>query len=412
MNSPASKTEPTRYPSVVLVGAGVVGRAIAKAHVDARVSFSIADQCEETLHEAVCNLQLNQEAWRVSPGIQISEHLPAIQIVSAVDSTRWRAPIVIESIAERLDVKQDFFANAERIFGDDAILCSNTSTLRISAIAERLEHPERLCGMHFFMPVEKRHAVEVIRGAKTANDTIDLCGEHARRIDKEPLAVGDGPGFIVNRLLSPYLNEAMLMLGRGVTAERLERAALAYGMPMSPLELIDYIGTRTMFDAGRVFWQAFPDRLSPSPMLSGMIKRKRFGRASGGGFYDYRNGQRSKELADETQQMCENYRRHEQTILDDEVVDLLAIPMWIEAALARRDRIASEDEHFNLAMRGGLGFNPQGKWIDFYQTMGSQRILEAIEKWSPVTASMTAPCELIEALRQSPPMQAMNEFAG
>ena len=155
-----------------------------------------------------------------------------------------------------------------------------------------------------------------------------------------------------------------------------------------------------------------PDRISPSPMLSGMIKRNRFGRASGAGFYDYRSGERSNDLADATKQMCKDYRRHERSIQDDDIVDLLSIPMWIEAALAWRDQIVSEDEHFNLAMRGGLGYDPKRKWIDFYDTLGSQRILDAIEQWSPITASMTTPPDLIEALRQSPPSDAVRVFAG
>lgn len=412
MTPPPPNSESRSQPRVCLVGAGVVGRSIAQAHLQAGVSFTIADQDEKALRQAVREMSFDDNAWRVSPVNHLSPCLPAIQVVSHVDAYHSAAPVVIESIAERLDVKKDFFASAERIFGDDAILCSNTSTLRISSIAEHLRLPERFCGMHFFMPVDQRHAVEVIRGEKTASDTIHLCSEHARQIAKTPLAVGDGPGFVVNRLLSPYLNEAMLLLCRGVAAEQIERAALAYGMPMSPLELIDYIGTRTMFDAGRVFWQAFPDRLSPSPMLSGMIKRKRYGRACGAGFYEYPRGQRSKELADATKQICEAYRHQEQTFRDDQIVELLSIPMWIEAALARRDRIASEVEHLNIAMQGGLGYDPQRKWMDFYDQMGSQRILAAMQRWSSITASMTAPADLIEALRQAPPRQAMESFAG
>ena len=109
------------------------------------------------------------------------------------------------------------------------------------------------------MPVYNRPAVEVACGEETSTQAIGRCVAHVRRIRKEPLIVRDGPGFIVNRLLTPYLNEAMLLLCRGVSADRIEEAALRYGMPMSPLELIDWIGTRTMFDAGRVFWQSFPE---------------------------------------------------------------------------------------------------------------------------------------------------------
>jgi 3-hydroxyacyl-CoA dehydrogenase len=266
--------------------------------------------------------------------------------------------------------------------------------------------------MHFFMPVEGRPAVEVVGGEKTADATITRCMDHVRRIHKEPLVVGDGPGFIVNRLLSPYLNEAMLLLGRGVTADQIQRAALAYGMPMSPLELIDWIGTRTMFDAGRVYWQSFPTRLSPSPMLASLVKNKRSGRACGAGLYDYSDGSRSEGLSPITLEFCEKYRRDEVSLCDDEVMHLLSIPMWIEAAIAYRDGIASSPEQFNLAMRGGLGFQSATSWIGFFETLGSESIREAVARWSPVTACMKAPDRLLSLLEQSGPTVAFEKFAG
>lgn len=411
MNSSESKTETRQQPCVCLVGAGVVGRAIAKAHIDAGVSFSIADQSEEALRKAVCEWRLNNDLWSVSAVIQIGQCLPAIQIVSTTDSPESSTPIVIESIVERLEVKRSFFADAEQIFGDDAILCSNTSTLRIGAIAEKLERPARFCGMHFFMPVEQRPAVEVIRGELTDNSTVHECSEHARRIQKEPLAVGDGPGFIVNRLLSPYLNEAMLMLGRGVTAERIERAALAYGMPMSPLELIDWIGIRTMFDAGRVYWQSFPTRVDPSPMLSGMVKKKHFGRFTGGGFYDYDDDRRSQCLSPLAVELCETYRRDVITLSDDDVRHILSITMWIEAAIAFRDRVATSHQQFDLAMRGGLGYQSNGTWLEYFESIGSQKIVEIIERYGAIAKSLQAPTELISALQHGSPTAAMDQFA-
>ncbi len=257
-----------QHPDVILVGAGVVGRAILQAHLDAGVSVRIADQDASVLRHAVASLSLDPAQWSVIDSEPIGESLPSIVIRSGDDPSPHARGIVIESIAEKLDAKQAFFRGAETWFDADAVLCSNTSTLRISQIADGVRCRDRLCGMHFFMPVDRRSAVELVRTEETTAAAIDACEQHIRRIRKTPLSVKDSPGFIVNRLLSPYLNEAMLLLGRGITAEQLERAAIAYGMPMSPLELIDWIGTRTMFDAGRAFWQAFPRRFDPAPMLA------------------------------------------------------------------------------------------------------------------------------------------------
>ncbi len=394
-----------------MIGAGIVGRAILGAHVNAGVSVCIADQCEETVRQAVDQLGLENAAWEVSPIADLPDKTKRIQLIRRGAPPHAGPSIVIESIVERLDAKQAFFAAAQSWFGPDTIFCSNTSNLRISEIARVLDDPSRFAGMHFFMPVDRRPATEIVRGEQTSEATLRTCCDHAQRIHKPPLVVADGPGFIVNRLLSPYLNESLLLLCRGVTGDRIERAAREYGMPMSPLELIDYIGARTMFDAGRVFWQAFPNRLSPAPILSGLIKGKRLGRTAGSGLYDYSKGERSTDLAAETLELCERYRHQAQPFTDTELVELLSVPMWIEAALARRDGIAKDDETLNLAMRGGLGYEPNRNWLDFFDDMGSHRIISAVERWSPISASLTAPPELIGALREVAPTVAMKRFS-
>jgi len=266
------------------------------------------------------------------------------------------------------------------------------------------------------MPVYNRPAVEIASGDQTSAEAVERCAAHVRRIQKEPLMVQDGPGFIVNRLLSPYLNEAMLLLCRGISAERIEQAALRYGMPMSPLELIDWIGTRTMFDAGRVFWQSFPNRIRPAAMLAALVKSGRFGRACGAGLYDYSSGrdssgQRSSGLSPAVLEMAERYRRDDVSLTDDDVMNLLAIPMWIEAAIARRDGVIRSNDELDLAMRGGLGFDPQRSWLDFFDRLGSPSIVTAIKRWSQLTPAMAAPQGLILRLDALPPRQALDAFA-
>jgi hypothetical protein len=183
-------------------------------------------------------------------------------------------------------------------------------------------------------------------------------------------------------------------------------------MPMSPLELIDWIGIRTMFDAGRVYWQSFPSRVDPSPMLSGMVKKKKFGRFAGGGFYDYEHGQRSQCLSPLAVELCETYRRNEISLSDDDVKHVLSITMWIEAAIAFRDRVATSHQQFDLAMRGGLGYQSGGTWLEYFDSIGSPKIVETIERYGPIAKSLQAPAELITALKHCSPTTAMDRFAG
>ncbi len=395
---------------MILVGTGVVGRAILKSHVRAGVSLRVADLDEASILESVSQLALDRRRWTVSQTEWIGGRLPSVAIRCDQDDSKLPT-MVIESIAERLDAKQSFFAEAESFFGDQAILCSNTSTLKIGDIGSALQHPHRLCGLHFFMPVDQRVAVEVVRTESTTDSVVTACETHVRRIGKSPLVVADSPGFIVNRLLSPYLNEALLLLGRRVTAEQIERAALAYGMPMSPLELADVIGTRTMIDAGRAYWQAFPSRFDPSPMLAALIKAKRMGRATGGGFYDYVDGVRTHSLAPFADQLCQRYERNVAPFSEQEVMLLLSIPMWIEAAFAYQEHVAASHEQFDLAMRGGLGYQASDTWLGFFDGVGSARMLEMIELFSPTTKSLRAPAELTEALQRYRPSKALDRFA-
>ena len=399
-------------PKTILVGAGVVGRAILRAHLDAGVAVCLVDQQQDSLDDAVSQMNLSEAHWLVEKTTPLGNRIPMVQFRPA-DPAHAETPyhVVIESISERIEIKQSFFRDAEVWLGDDSLLCTNTSTLRISNVAASLRHPQRFCGMHFFMPVYNRPAVEVACGEQTSPLTIERCAEHVRRIRKEPLVVRDGPGFIVNRLLSPYLNEAMLLLCRGVSAGRIEAAAIDYGMPMSPLELIDWIGTRTMFDAGRVFWQSFPNRIRPAAMLAALVKSGRFGRASGAGLYDYPGGQKTSELAPVVLEMVDRYRRDEVALTQVEVLQLLSIPMWIEAALACRDGVVRSIDELDLAMRGGLGFALQRSWLGFFDQLGSQAILAAISRWSELTPAINAPSELTRLLGQLPPTRALEVFA-
>ena len=394
-----------------LVGAGVVGRAILKAHLDQSISVVLIDSERAAIEAAVDQVHLLADSWTVSPVFTIGSGLPAVELIPKSGVSKIGHAIVIESVAERLEVKQAFFANVESVFGDQAVFCSNTSTLRIQDIACGLRLPDRLCGMHFFMPVSQRSAVEIVRGTSTSNATIARVCDHARRLRKDPLVVADTPGFIVNRLLSPYLNESMLLLGRGVSAEQIEAAAIEYGMPLSPLELIDWIGARTVFDAGRVFWQAFPDRISPSPIAPALLKRRRFGRSSGGGFYDYDQGVRSASLSAEVAAITKSYIRDPLNLSDQEVMELLSIPMWIEAALACQAGVVTTADQLEIAMKGGLGFDSSQSWLGFFEALSSETIMRTADRWSNRSASLTLPSWIAKLLGEFSPSQVIEQCA-
>ncbi|TWU33331.1 3-hydroxyacyl-CoA dehydrogenase family protein [Novipirellula artificiosorum] len=397
-------------PSVVLVGLGVVGRAILQAHLDAGISVRVVDQDAASVDLALTRLRFDPDDWGLSERATIGSGLSSVTIrarrPSEEDAAGKLAPILIESVAERLAVKRDFFEMAESLLGDQWIFCTNTSTLRVTEIAKSLRQPQRVCGMHFFMPVGQRDAVEIVRADLTSEDALRCGCRHVRRLGKTPLVVRDSPGFIVNRMLSPYLNEAMVLLSQGATAEQIEVAAIEFGMPLSPLELTDLIGSRTMFDAGRVYWQAFPSRIDPSPILPAMIKAGRGGRFAGGGFYDYVDDLRSPTLSASAVEICSRYRRNVRRIEDREVLMRLSLAMWIESAILLADSVATSLDEIEAAMAGGLGFTRRGEWYRFFDEIGSQRISEFLATARSFSKSLVAPLGLVRSLDSRRPSEA------
>jgi 3-hydroxyacyl-CoA dehydrogenase len=406
----SNQTFPSSAPAITLVGAGVVGQAILRAHTDVGLSVSLADQDSASLMAAVSSLNLDHQDWIISEVSDRHLGLPLISLSRrhAISEPK-SVPLLIESIPERLDLKRAFFSEIQHRVDPQAVLCSNTSTLRIANIADGLDRPHLFCGMHFFMPVGLRDAVELIRGDSTGDAAITRASEHIANLGKSPLVVRDSPGFIVNRLLSPYLNESLTLLCQGVSAEQLADAAQDYGMPMSPLELIDTIGARTMFDAGRVYWQAFPGRIDPSPMLAGLVKSKRLGKHAGAGLYDYDvAGHRSDELGPNTLSLIQRYHRGDAS--DHSLADLVArlsIPMWIEAAIAIAEGTVTEAQQFNIAMQGGLGYRSDRTWLQFFDDLDSKSILAASDRWSDQSKAIRIPPPLRRQLEQQSPSEVI-----
>lgn len=378
------------WPRTLLVGAGVVGSAIAEAHLARGVNIVLADQNQDLLLD-------REQAWKDQP-FRVSQvdssllGMPAIHVESGIADPSIQPPIVIESIVEKLDAKRDLFRRLQQRFGPELTLCSNTSTLLIDEIAESLPAPEAVCGLHFFMPVHLRGGAEVISGPRTHPTVAQIASEHAKRIGKQPIQCRDSPGFIVNRMLSPYLNQALLLLCHGAKESQIERAAIAYGMPLSPLELIDWIGTNTMYYAGRSFLNAFPQRMSPSPVVPALVKQKRFGRSCGAGLYDYDSaGHRSAELSDQARSIIESYRVSSDRIDDGQVLLLLSIPMWIESQALLREGVADSIEDIDTAMAGGLGFNSHAPWSAFFNELEDSLIQSCCDQWSAKFRSMVMP---------------------
>jgi 3-hydroxyacyl-CoA dehydrogenase len=366
---------------VGVIGAGVMGVGIAAAHLKCGLRVALSDASAEALArgtEAILD-----EATSDAPTDTTAAARAAwrTRLHAAAGYERIaECDLVIESVVENAGVKQQIYRRLENRLRPHAVLASNTSTLSISALAQSLQSPERFCGLHFCNPVRLMPLVEVVRGRATSETTLTSAVHHVRRIGKMPVVVGDSPGFLVNRLLAPYLNEALQLLCEGVPMAEIEEAAVAFGMPLGPLALYDLIGLDTAFYAGRTLWEAFPDRIAVTPVLPAFIKAGRLGQKSGRGFYDYRAGGERPELAPDAARIVEPYVRPKPPLRPVDLTARLFLPMLLEATRVLESGLVSDVRDVDLGMLFGISFPvTKGGLLFWGDSIGAAALVELLQ---------------------------------
>jgi 3-hydroxybutyryl-CoA dehydrogenase len=275
-----------------VIGCGLMGSGIAEVVARAgyetivrEVNEQLAERGRSTvarsLERAVAKQKLSKE--------EADHALGRIRITTALNDLA-DADLVIEAVTEDLETKNEIFMILDRVCPPETILCSNTSSLNITQIAAATQTPERVVGMHFFNPVPVMKLVEVVRTIATSADTFERTMQFARSLGKEPIEAKDNSGFIVNRLLVPYMLDAIRALENGVgSVEDIDRGmTLGTGHPMGPFVLGDFVGLDTLFRISEIMFNEYREaRFAPPPLLRRMIALGHFGRKTGRGFYDY-----------------------------------------------------------------------------------------------------------------------------
>lgn len=275
-----------------VLGAGTMGAGIAQVSVEAGYSVVLIDVVPEIVEKAVKGLN---KAWgkAVEKGKKTADDVSAYNalLTSSIDINDFKdVDIVIEAIIENIDVKKKVQKQLGEICKADAILATNTSALSITEIAAATNRPNQVLGMHFFNPVVMMKLVEVIPGAVTTDDVVEAVIEMSKKIGKEPVLAKESPGFIVNRILVPYINEAAMVFQEGIaSAEEIDKAMkLGAGMPMGPLALADLVGIDIVLAVCEFFWKEFGDsKYRPSLAFRQKVRAGHLGMKTGKGFYDY-----------------------------------------------------------------------------------------------------------------------------
>jgi len=385
-----------RRPAVV--GAGVMGGGIAALIVEkTRLPVRLRDLAPEPLATALAHawkvLEKRVARRRLTPAEARGRHA-LLQPTLELDGLA-SCDLVIEAIVERLDAKQQLFADLGRLAAPTAILASNTSSLSIDAVGERTAHPERVVGLHFFNPVDRMPLVEVVLGPRTSEDAAATVRAFARRLGKTPVTVREGPGFLVNRLLGFYSAEALWLLDEGHAVDEIDRAMLDWGMPMGPLRLADEIGLDVSTKVGQILHEAFGDRLPFPRWIDRLPAAGRLGVKTGRGIYLYEErrergvapglydeiGVRPSRLGDRA-----------------ELAERLVLPMVNEAARCLAEGIVAGPGPLDLAMIFGTGFPPfRGGLCRWADAVGVARQVTRLEALAAAHGPRLAPCE---ALRQ------------
>jgi 3-hydroxyacyl-CoA dehydrogenase/enoyl-CoA hydratase/3-hydroxybutyryl-CoA epimerase/enoyl-CoA isomerase len=290
-----------------------------------------------------------------------------------------KCEVTVEAVVEKLEVKRAVLTEWERAVPETAIFASNTSTIPIAQIASAASRPDRVAGMHFFNPVHRMPLVEVIRGEKSSDQTIATVFALAKKLKKNPIVVRDLPGFLVNRILAPYLSEAVRLVREGCRIEDVDRAMTDFGMPVGPLALLDDVGLDVAVKAGEVLQASFPQRIK-SGGDEALVAAGRLGRKSGSGFYEYPDGNRGKP-SPAAYEVLRAEPKDFRPFPQDQIESRLALPMVNEAAFCLEDGVVGGPAKLDLAMILGTGFPPfRGGLLRWADSLGLPRVRSLLEE--------------------------------
>ncbi|XP_015785675.1 probable 3-hydroxyacyl-CoA dehydrogenase B0272.3 [Tetranychus urticae] len=294
--STSKQLDAMKVENMLIIGSGLMGSGIAQASAQSGPHFNsivIQDVNQGALDKAAARIKSNLEKMKSkNSSINVDEIMGRITFSTNIQPKSTDNLLVIEAITEVLDVKQNLFKNLSEQFKDcpNVILATNTSSLPCKDIGIHVTNHSRYAGLHFFNPVPLMKLVEVVKLDNTSDDTYDSLVDYVKSIGKVSVKCKDTPGFIVNRLLLPYMSEAIQMLERGdATVRDIDTAMkLGAGYPMGPFELMDYVGLDTVQLINEAWMKRDPDLIKPSKILKEMVDSGRFGKKSGKGFYEYK----------------------------------------------------------------------------------------------------------------------------
>ncbi|MEO8379797.1 MAG: 3-hydroxyacyl-CoA dehydrogenase NAD-binding domain-containing protein [Acidobacteriota bacterium] len=393
------KARPTAFVGVL--GAGVMGGGIAQI---------VADKTDAEVRMRDINwnaiaggMKAASSVWKKKVDRRHMTRSEMLRKLARIGGTTdWsgfsRADVVIEAVVENVQIKRQVLAEFEAISKTDAIFATNTSTIPITQIAAQAKRPENVVGMHFFNPVDRMPLVEIIRGEKTSDIALVTTAALARKLGKTVVYCNDGPGFVVNRILGPYMNESGFLLEEGNTIESLDEAMVAFGMPMGPMALLDEVGIDVAAKVAGILTEAFGARMQKSTVVEKLYADGRHGKKNGKGLYRYEGGKR---LAPDPTVYKVLGIRSPHPADPKAVVERMVLAMINEASLILDEKIVASAGELDLAMIMGTGFPPfRGGLLRYADALGVPYIVSRLDELSSTVGPRYRPNEPLKRLAE------------
>ena len=378
-----------------MVGAGFMGAAIAGVAVGrAGVDVRLRDTDAERVARGIISVRKSLgDARRRRDSDRHEAYRRAALVSGSTDYSGFgRRDLVIEAVVEDLEVKRAVIAEVEEIVTDVCVVASNTSTLPIGRLQQGARRPERIVGMHFFSPVEKMPLVEIIRGPATADWAVATAARFGQQMGKTAIVIRDAPGFWVNRILAPYLNEAGWLLKEGASIKAVDRVMTKFGFPVGPFALMDEVGLDIAAKASVVLHDAFGERLAPAPAVAALVHEGRLGRKSGGGFYSYVEGKRTSDSSVEE----ESRESWKGPFPDTEIERRLVLAMTNEAARAFSEGVVGTPRDGDIGAIFGFGFPAfLGGPLRYLDARGADETVAELERCATIIGPRFAPADLL-----------------
>ena len=379
-----------------VIGAGTMGAQIAHGITQAGISVFLVEVDPAGVRRGLETIrriyQSSVDKGKMTPA-EMSQKAALVTGVTKYDDLK-DVDIAVEAVFEEMDVKRKVFSALDAVCPPRAILASNTSSLSISALASTTRRPSKVIGMHFFNPVYAMKLVEVIPGLATAPETVSDVTAFAGTLKKIPVKVQECPGFVVNRLLMPYLNEAAFALQEGAaTARQIDDAMKVFGMPMGPFALLDMIGIDIAEKVSRILYDGFGPRMPVAPLLSELVRAERLGKKNGAGIYRY-DGKKDERLP----KMIQKIQKETGIVGTPFAPERLLLLMINEAAVCLQEGTATAAD-LDLAMVLGTGF-PQEKSgpLHYADQSGLDRVLSELQRYAKEIGARFWPAPILKRM--------------